>query len=494
MRWPIKIAASLLGQSVSGCGGTEAPLGVVEAGVQNDTASEKPEGQFQSDERKQGSEKYVAMENPVTPDQYASPAMSLPPDSSFFVEGGNHDVSPKEEMPETEEACYSLHALSLNLTLNRFQEGWHLYKHDGDYLVSDSELGQWKADYLLKKLSLFSKGVLAFFNIDSPYWEGMILQVFSDDYYYEICPRHSIGCAFGGAVTLRDDFLNPNQSDALDHLLWHEASHAVRMGVMGMTGICSGETNGPSLEEGLATYTAYHLHDAVPMMPLPRATRIFEGRARFDDLVQLNYEARPWLNFRLSPLDDETVLLTYNDDGDLFSRSVPLGTHYLVDHIIHVVQEDPAHLQVVLWRRGEGWNRSFGSLVRCDETARAPYRWVATEGGNIRVNSPEIPYRENLTDYYTQFCFWDTIREQNGHQAVQRILQSMAEFSKNNQQWDSTPSSQFVFRSFPFFETVMDVTGMKEEEAREFFGRFGARTDDLGYLVLGRVCWDRMGN
>ena len=79
------------------------------------------------------------------------------------------------------------------------------------------------------------------------------------------------------------------------------------------------------------------------------------------------------------------------------------------------------------------------------------------------------------------------LREEYGADAVATIVQSMTEFSKQHEYLNedySYKEEQF----FPFFQTFMGVTGMEESQAREYFDRFSAPTEDQWY-PLGGVCW-----
>ena len=62
------------------------------------------------------------------------------------------------------------------------------------------------------------------------------------------------------------------------------------------------------------------------------------------------------------------------------------------------------------------------------------------------------------------------------------MVQSMQDFAKEHQCDDQRPP-------FPFFDTFRDVTGMSEEEARDYFKIFSVPTDNIWYAGIARVVW-----
>lgn len=125
--------------------------------------------------------------------------------------------------------------------------------------------------------------------------------------------------------------------------------------------------------------------------------------------------------------------------------------------------------------------------IECDNAEYRIYADSRDENGNLEREYLDLPRGRSLDIFnvYAQgFCFWDTIRENYGHSAVQAIVQSMVEFSKAHEN-ECNP-----YARFSFFETFMAATGMDEASARTYFDIFSTSTDDDRY-PLGGVSWQK---
>lgn len=131
-----------------------------------------------------------------------------------------------------------------------------------------------------------------------------------------------------------------------------------------------------------------------------------------------------------------------------------------------------------------GWGGMTG--VECDNGEYRIYKDFRNRSGDLEREylSPPSDWRslDILNVFARGFCFWDTIRENYGHLAVQAIVQSMVEFAKEHE----NVCDPYAY--FPFFETFTAVTGMDESHARAYFDTFSVSTDDNDY-PLGGVSW-----
>jgi len=384
------------------------------------------------------------------------------------------------------------------------------------------------AKLYLDKMSYHAPQVVDMFGIDSPWRNSSVIALIDLKYHQKICGGAD-ACAGNGTVVLPyfsndffSDFDSLNTAAQVGEMfhfnestLVHELSHAMRGGIADPWW---------GLEEGLAVYTANYYQEPL-QEPSGVAHKIFDreiqingtffipARATDGELnLQCNYSNRDTLNcyiysdsnnisVSIFPNDWSTVedLLLYHgittgEDGTTASGSLKVYRR-AVEHVSETDETEYKYLDV---RQhgiscGELSYRVFSEVLTEDGyvTATAP-----DDGFNVEAGSSGIPYvklesfehdNNSLFDrgayYNTGYCFWGTLRDRYGKEAVNTMVQSMVEFSKSHQNECPTKSN------FPFFDTFRQVTGMNEADAKTYFDRFSVPTEDKWY-PLGGVVWN----
>lgn len=308
------------------------------------------------------------------------------------------------------------------------------------------------------------------------------------------CSPDASACAGAGyaefAITPTTVNTNASQNKLTNAgTFYHELSHALRYFV-----------SEPwwGLEEGLAVYTAEHLANEKNTIPatgiskkiysqiIPTGKTIFFSQEQYYGLLDLTATITKdgALSIAYTGFMEESIngkFLVSNGESQFVSSYLARFDIQDEQHVLLRLY-DSAHLDAI-------------QKPSCTPEGTRLVSQIATDDGTADVKYPLVPYKKlgsfvrhgNQGGYYnTGFCFWETLRQQYGHDAVKTMVQSMLEFSKQ-QPVSMCPG---FLSKFPFFNTFKDVTGMTDTQAKEYFARFSVPTDDDWY-VLGSVNWPK---
>ena len=407
------------------------------------------------------------------------------------------------------------------------------------------------ADYLLSQVQACSQEILTQLQIDSPYKNHLVYVFRNNDIHHTFCghfakdaeipdfggdaddeegeeEEHIVNethnCARGGVAF---KFLTPEEID--------ELNQSVRDGKKQPTSECTGEeyalnhelshllrahTADPwwGAEEGAAEYTKFALEKNLIASKMSRLSSVIGEKDLQPQEVWVlpSYETHGFGLFIdkiwFKSLGVSSATLAYTSTGIIrgyrpgrvIEQDVPLSKcTSLVGLIVCLGPKGERGVHVILYNTfgridayapdcaAEGI-RSFKSIWGApslyltddlDEVLSA-YTWGEPSYVNYSELTKDVIGWERDGIYprmYTSgYCFWDLIRQSYGDNAVISIFQAMQVFSKKHQSNSA---------NFPFFNTVVETTGMNVEEAQKFFNRHHMPVDDAQHPI-GGVCWE----
>jgi hypothetical protein len=416
-------------------------------------------------------------------------------------------------------------------TFDNLKQTEQLYTKDNFFLVANDKILPQTAKTILGKAPAWTNAELDLFGIESVYAKAITIYLVDRGSGKDKCTSFSGACASYGNiyVPLNDNqyaTLNsyPEKASFYSYAFYHELSHALRTDIAQPWW---------GLEEGLARYTEIHIEEllgreieAVKMEEITYSINTPEvieidtsGYSNHIKSIVLFGVAKPYNNIRqlyylIEDEDgyssDSIFLNAYSPYEDLLLSSTQLDNEKGVVKIYKINDSIPLEGlgSCILVADDldsfhcQGNPYQLHEEIECNDANVYPQGWQKTSyimtdegfvefrydsGGSFIELDDYEKYSEGDPDldkkmqyYNTGFCFWELLRDNYGENVVNTIVQSMIDFSKINQLEETY---------FPFYKTVIDETGMTEDEATKYFETFSAPTGDE-YYPLGGVCFD----
>lgn len=339
------------------------------------------------------------------------------------------------------------------------------------------------ADFYLPKMEFYKQRILNFFGIGTP-WGYQTLRIVPDGTENPYSGPGWAEITFPVSQELTIEKINSAIEQKIEiYPLAHEMSHSLRSGVASFPHV---------LEEGLAHFTEGKvlLLDATDVSP-----RYYYGVLREGDTADFTADS-PIKYMKLTSAENgqphfefevrKTFFRVCNVGKKCEWDAPPNVCAKLRNSDTIVCNEDQGDGGWLL--RAYDYNQGdYYMAASCSDTEFVPMGRLNTVDGEIVFNEEgRWPYSqyENVPDDASPLrtlglCFWNRIEGKYGIESINAILGSMVVFSAFNQS-EEVP--------FPFLNTLMDVTGMGEAEARVLFETHHAPTDDEDYMI-GGVQW-----
>lgn len=395
-------------------------------------------------------------------------------------------------------------------------KGDEVFYSDGKNIVAMARrLNPKVADYHFDQISKCQRAVLDLFQIESSVKKMSFYLVEKPD------PEHDYGGNAGASYGSFWFILSPNELESINdrieteegpitdpdpacknrylnvNTFVHELSHALRYLAYDMhfeKGLWWG------LEEGLAVYTEHYIKEAY--RPPNPSNIILQGSMSIDETWSMPETIKTLKEIQLKEIKEEAeqIVLKYQVKRSIRDMNEQVGVTYekildfnkctqLHGAAICVGKAVDEKVDMIVYDLAGVFSPTKPTCHPAGIEYPSGAAIITTDGEEKILGSTNSPYfklnsypREGFGDgnyYDVGFCFWDLIRQHYGPNVVNAILQSMVEFSKEH---------QLASAHFPFFETFINITGMGEAEARDYFSKFSVPVDSSWY-ELGGICW-----
>lgn len=364
-----------------------------------------------------------------------------------------------------------------------------------DYrVITDPRVNAETAQFFLSRIPQVQKDIAEFFALPAQ-TSATVWLVDENSVHHDVC-KDAPACWDQGSVYLffsEKEFAQLNQFATAGKILHadtfvHEFVHALPIKLI------------PTLEEGLARYGEVALTNTeLQQIPTEAASLIYETSIVQGDILLTAEQDLPVdlqsLQILAYKESEQLILVGYTKKGEREDQTAAFfnGQAFVEGRLVVQVLAHDDKFEVKIYDHPKD-SLLVGPIERLcyeDGWENIIQKQVLTETGEYidlveeekfgsyvaaeKVDGKSLPYEV----YETNYCFFELTREKYGHEAVQRLIQSVYEF------YQVHPDEEI---SYDFFTEYIKATGASVVEAREHFARFYVPTNPEGHLY-GGMCW-----